>query len=262
MNSFAIILCLLLIVPFTCLGAVDAPFIEMSIPYSDEKYPDETFRYVLLPPKNVVAGRTYPLVFFLHGAGERGSDPEKLLVHLPPLMATEAYREKYPCYFIAPQCREDDYWARIHWRDLDAKMADEPGSMLKMAMAVLDKSLADLPIDRRRIYLTGLSMGGFGSWEWAIREPSRFAAVVPICGGGDPTLVKRIADLPLWAFHGADDPVVPVLHTRRMIEALRKVGGEPKYTEIPKVGHASWTPAYAESSGLFDWMFQQSRPAE
>jgi predicted peptidase len=129
--------------------------------------------------------------------------------------------------------------------------------MMRLAMAILDQSLAELPVDPARIYLTGLSMGGFGCWEWAIRQPSRFAAIAPVCGGGDPHQVQAIKDLPIWAFHSIDDDVVDVEHSRRMISALRAAGGNPRYSEFQEAGHHSWEPAYDPASGLLDWMFQQ-----
>jgi predicted peptidase len=219
---------------------------------------NEEFRYARLDPEMVQAGELYPLVLFLHGAGERGTNPADVLAHFPVLMGGP-YREDYPSFVIAPQCRDEKYWARIHWRDPAGRMADEPGSMMRMVVAILDHSLATLPIDPDRVYLTGLSMGGFGCWELAIRRPTTFAAIAPICGGGDSDRVAILKDVPTWAFHGADDDVVDVMHSRRLIHALQEIGGTPRYTEYPNAGHHSWVPAYDRASGLLDWMFAQRR---
>jgi predicted peptidase len=113
------------------------------------------------------------------------------------------------------------------------------------------------PIDRRRIYLTGLSMGGFGAWELAARRPELFAAVVPICGGGNVDVADRLVHVPIWAVHGADDTIVKVQTTRRMIAAVRAAGGSPRYTELPGVGHDSWRWTYSDGSGVVAWMFEQ-----
>jgi predicted peptidase len=229
-------------------------------PFHEERISieNEEFRYACLNPERVQTGELYPLVLFLHGAGERGNNPADVLAHFPVLMGGP-YRQVYPSFVLSPQCRDEKFWARIHWRDPAGRMADEPGSMMKMVMAILDHSLATLPIDPNRVYLTGLSMGGFGCWELATRRPTTFAAVAPICGGGDPDRVAILKNVPIWAFHGADDNVVDVIHSRRLIDALRKIGANPRYTEYPHAGHHSWVPAYDRASGLLDWMFAQRR---
>jgi len=128
---------------------------------------------------------------------------------------------------------------------------------MAMAMAVLDKSLKTLPIDKRRVYLTGLSMGGFGSWELAMRRPNLFAAVAPVCGGGDETQAARLKNIPIWAAHGDADTVVWPVRTRAMVDAIKKNGGNVEYTEYPGVGHNSWTPFYSDPEGVIPWLFRQ-----
>jgi len=117
------------------------------------------------------------------------------------------------------------------------------------------------PVDLDRIYVTGLSMGGYGSWDLAIRTPEKFAAVVPICGGGDESQAARLLGVPIWAWHGDADPAVPVERSRRMIAAIRQAGGNPKYTELAGVGHDSWNPAYRDPHGPIPWLFEQSLAA-
>ena len=124
---------------------------------------------------------------------------------------------------------------------------------------MMDEIIQSKPIDQHRIYLTGLSMGGFGTWELAARLPERFAAVAPLCGGGDTNKADRLVGLPLWCFHGDKDDQVPVERSREMIEAIKRAGGHPKYSELPSVGHDCWNTAYKESSGLIQWMFVQRK---
>lgn len=213
-------------------------------------YRDEVFRYRLLQPVRIEPGRKYPLVVFLHGAGERGTDNVKQLLYLPERMAADEYREKYPCFVLAPQCRPENRWVEVPWDAVESSPFGPAGDQMQVVLGVLDELERSLPVDRRRLYLTGLSMGGYGCWDLAIRFAERFAAVVPICGGGDESQARQLVTLPIWAFHGEADPAVPVDRSRRMIAALRAAGGSPKYTELEGGGHDSWTPAYSECEGV------------
>ena len=221
--------------------------------------PPLPFRYRLLRPEALEPGKRYPLVLFLHGAGERGSDNTSQLKYLPTWLAEPPLRQQFPCFVVAPQCRAEHRWSPFDWSDkTSSPLAAEPTADLAAAIAALDAVCQEEPIDESRIYLTGLSMGGYGSWELAARQPERFAAVVPICGGGDEAQAAKIAHLPIWCFHGAADQVVPVERSRSMIAAIKAAGGSPKYSELPGVGHDSWTPAYRDS-GLLEWLFAQRR---
>jgi predicted peptidase len=236
------------------------PFLEArAMRYTGGKYKDEVFNYQVLRPLKIEEGKKYPIVIFLHGAGERGDDNQAQLKYFPELMAKAEYREKYPCFLIAPQCRNGESWAGFGRRGDALDAPAEPTEQLKVVMQILDSSLKMYPVDPNRIYLTGLSMGGFGSWDWASREPDRFAAVVPICGGGDVSQADKLTKTPIWAVHGDADNVVPVDQTRRMIEAIKKAGGDPKYSELKGVGHNSWTPAYSDPKGVVPWMFEQKK---
>ena len=220
----------------------------------------ETYQYRLLKPAKIESGKSYPLIVFLHGAGERGTDNRAQLRHFPDKLVTDEMREKYPAYVLVPQCRASSRWVEVDWSaKKSTPIADQPGKQMNIAMGILDEVLAEHQIDRRRVYLTGLSMGGYGAWELAMRRPKLFAAVAPVCGGGDETAAKRIAHLPIYAYHGDADGAVPVERTRNMIEALKAAGGEPKYKELPGVGHHSWVAAYSDSDGVIPWMFQQER---
>lgn len=221
------------------------------------------FRYRLLRPERLGGGTAssarHPLVLFLHGAGERGSDNLKQLKYLPTWLAEPAVRGRHPCFVLAPQCREDQRWVDVSWADgHSTPQAATPCLDLAAAIAALDDVVAHEAVDPDRIYLTGLSMGGFGTWDLAARMPGRFAAILPVCGGGDERTAARIAALPAWCFHGDADKAVPVERSRIMVQAVRAAGGRPIYSELAGVGHDSWTPAY-RNAFVLDWLFAQRR---
>lgn len=194
-----------------------------------------------LPGDYADADEPWPLTLFLHGAGERGDDLDLVAKHGPPRLIREG--REFPFIVASPQCPADLWWP----------------AELEALSALLDELVMDLNVDRDRVYLTGLSMGGFGTWALAFRQPGRFAALVPICGGGDPLRARRIADVPVWTFHGARDPVVPVEKSQEMIEALKAAGAEPRFTVYPDAEHDSWTATYANAE-LYDWLLAQRRP--
>ena len=213
----------------------------------------------LLQPPRIEPGKTYPVILFLHGAGERGTDNEQQLAYLPTWLADPVMQEKYPCYVVAPQCRPDHRWVEVAWDDvMSTRQAPQMTDDLAAAVAALDEALKMEAADPDRVYLTGLSMGGFGAWDLAARMPERFAAVLPICGGGDEATAPRLTGLPIWCFHGADDTVVLPRRSRSMIAAVKAAGGSPRYSELEGVGHESWTPAYRDLAVL-DWLFAQRK---
>lgn len=215
--------------------------------------------YRLLAPARIEAGKTYPLVVFFHGAGERGTDNEKQLVHGAKEFLTPERREKYPCFVLVPQCPNDKRWVEVDWGGLEHRMPEEPSEPMQLTFALLDRLVKELPVDTRRIYVTGLSMGGFGTWDAIQRRPEFFAAAVPVCGGGDERLAEKIAHVPVWAAHGDQDTAVKPSRTTNMIAALEKSGGKPKLSMYAGVGHNSWSQTYA-SQEFFTWMFAQTRP--
>lgn len=218
-----------------------------------------TVSYRLLHPVSPRPGTRYPLVLFLHGAGERGDDNQVQVRYLPTWMAEAERRRRYECFLVAPQCPAGRLWVETPRATDRAAPRQPPGPILQAVIDMLDELTARLPVDTNRLYITGLSMGGFGSWELGTRLAERWAAVAPICGGGDELYADRLRDVPVWAWHGAKDDVVPVDRSRRMIEAIRAAGGTPLYSELPGVGHDSWTPAYTGPKGLLDWLFAQRR---
>ncbi len=233
----------------------EARTLELATPDGTQAYP-----YRLLKPEKIEPGKKYPVVLFLHGAGERGNDNKAQLAYLPEWLASAENRAKYPCFVIAPQCPNGKKWSDVDWASKGPIEQVELTGSMKAAVAMLDELLKTEPIDKQRIYLTGLSMGGYGSWDLAERMPERFAAVAPICGGGDERLANRLVKVPVWAWHGDADGAVPVERSRKMIAAIEAAGGKPKYTELKGVGHDSWTKAYTDPEGVLPWMFEQKLP--
>ncbi|WP_164100720.1 carboxylesterase family protein [Candidatus Laterigemmans baculatus] len=215
---------------------------------------------LLTPPKSDSGDekQQYPLVLFLHGAGERGSDNEAQLVH--GVGDFYARRATHPAFVVAPQCPEGQRWVEVDWSDESGKNSfpDKPSEPMRLALKIIDQLVASGRVDQDRIYVTGLSMGGYGTWYAAGFKGHPFAAAAPICGGGDPSWAERYVGLPLWAFHGDADKAVPVERSREMIEAIREAGGEPKYTEYPGVGHNSWSQTYSNDA-FHEWLFAQKR---
>ena len=178
------------------------------------------------------------MILFLHGAGERGDDLEKVKVHGPPKLVEQG--QHLPFIVVSPQCPLDDWW-------LPAQLID-----------LVDQISAQHRVDPDRIYLTGLSMGGYGTWATAIEYPDRFAAIAPICGGGDPEDVERITHIPTWVFHGAKDPVVPLQRSEVMVDALKERGADVKFTVYPEADHDSWTATY-DNPEFYEWLLLQHR---
>ncbi|MEZ5012291.1 MAG: prolyl oligopeptidase family serine peptidase [Bacteroidales bacterium] len=192
-------------------------------------------RYLVCIPEGYDDNLTqqWPLVVFLHGAGERGSDIEKVKVHGPPKLVEMG--EKFPFILVSPQCPEGEWWSAGVVIDLVRKIS------------------STYRVDPSRIYLTGLSMGGFATWESAARYPGVFAAIAPICGGGDPAMVHSLVNVPVWNFHGAKDPVVPIQRSEDMVNALKEAGGDVRFTVYPEAGHDSWTETY-NNPELYKWL--------
>ena len=193
-----------------------------------------TLKYRYAAPD--AAGKKIPLVLFLHGAGERGDDNRKQVVH--GIREFLKRMEKNPCHLVVPQCPTGGWWS--------SRGGKTSGAMAQ-ALELVDSLVKAGGVDEKRIYVTGLSMGGYGTWSALVERPKFFAAGVPICGGGDPSKAGVIAKIPQWVFHGDADKAVNVDKSRTMVAALKKAGGEPKYTEYPGVGHDSWVNAYAEA---------------
>ena len=218
----------------------------------------ETLPYRLLKPKPYRKNRTYPLVVFLHGMGERGSDNLAQLDNgVSELFASDAARADFPAVVIAPQCPDGEDSQVASWSNWEP---DKPAITVptRLVLEIVEAVRKEFPIDPSRLYIGGLSMGGFGTWAIITENPDLFAAAFPICGGGDPAKAPRVAKLPLWVFHGAKDTVVDPDQSRRMVRAIQEAGGSPGFSEYPEVGHNSWTNAFHEPA-LLAWLFAQKR---
>lgn len=229
--------------------------------FEPRQFADESgnvLKYRLLKPTKYNVNRQYPLVLFLHGAGERGDDNKVQLVHGMKEFLDPARRENMPCYVVAPQCPAGKRWVEVDWSAPSSKMPEQASDSLGLAIKLVQSMIETAAVDPNRVYITGLSMGGYGTWDAVARHPEIFAAAAPICGGGDPATAPRFKHVALWAFHGDQDQAVKVERSRQMIEALKEAGGEPKYTEYAGVGHDSWTQTYRNQE-FHDWLFTQRR---
>ncbi|MEO1972740.1 MAG: prolyl oligopeptidase family serine peptidase [Pirellulaceae bacterium] len=194
--------------------------------------------YLLYLPKDYSEKKSWPLMLFLHGAGERGGNLDLVKVHGPPKLI--AAGREFPCIIVSPQCQKNRWWEPIE------------------LMALLDQIVATRNVDQDRICVTGLSMGGFGSWRLAAYSPNRFSAIAPICGGGETYWTRRFSHLSVWVFHGAKDMRVPLERSQEMVDSLSKAGGKPKLTVYPDAGHDSWTETY-NNPEFYKWLLSQVR---
>jgi predicted peptidase len=211
--------------------------------------------YRLMKPADYDAGKKYPLVVFLHGSGERGADNAAQLKNgVKEFLGSAEARAKYPCFALVPQCPPDDSWSAPTFPESGLNGAS------RRVLEVIQALQKEFSIDAERLYVGGLSMGGFGTWDLISRYPEFFAAAFPICGGGVPARAPLVKDIPVWVFQGGADPAVPPKMSQEMVAAIQKAGGKPKYTEYPGVGHNSWTNAFKEPE-LLAWLFAQKRGA-
>ena len=218
--------------------------------------------YRLYTPPHPEPGKKYPLVIFFHGAGERGLDNRYQFFRFHDVVP---FWEKYPCFVIAPQCPPkagdrdgESVWVQAGFSDASSTMEATPPWPMRLAMEALDQTIAENSIDTHRIYVTGLSMGGFATWDLLQRRPTQFAAAIPICGGADLHYADKLTQIPLWVFHGSADDIVQPRRSRDMVAAIRAAGGHPIYTEYPGGTHDVWSRTYADPL-VWDWLFAQAR---
>lgn len=232
------------------LSFVCATAIATGLCHAEEKVASQTFArldtqvtiqmdYLLYVPPDYDTKPVWPVMLFLHGSGERGNDLALVRKHGLPKLIEEG--TAFPFIVVSPQCPSGKQW--------------DPFTLL----ALLDDVRSRLKIDEDRIYITGISMGGFGTWMLAAYAPEQIAAIAPICGGGDTEWAENFATMPVWAFHGAKDNSVPPSRSQAMIDALKKKGGDPRLTIYPDAGHDSWTATY-DNPELYAWLLSQSRP--
>ena len=218
---------------------------------------NDSIAYRLLFPANYRPAKKYPLLLFLHGAGERGRDNELQLKRVGLLIDSLKHRQ-FPCFVLVPQCPKQDAWVNFPAFPASLAATAAPTTATRLTLALVHDLLTRLPLDERRIYLTGFSMGGEGTFDFLAREPTLFAAAAPVCAVADTSQAKRLVNIPVWAFHGDADQVNDVTYSRLMISALKKAGGTPRYTEYEGVQHNAWVNAYAEPA-LLPWLFAQKR---
>jgi predicted peptidase len=196
-------------------------------------------RFLLFLPKEY--GKTvkkWPLIMFLHGSGERGKDLELVKKHGPPKMVES--QPDFPFIVVSPQAPAGSGWSPVELN------------------ALLDEVIQHVAVDTDRMYLTGLSMGGYGTWAFAVEYPDRFTAIAPVCGAGDTDRACRLKNVPIWAFHGAKDDVVPVRDDQEMVDAVKACGGDVRFTVYPDAGHDAWTETYANPE-LYQWFLAHKK---
>ena len=224
-------------------------------------YENDTLNYRILKPLNYNPNKQYPVHLFLHGSGERGNDNSSQLTHGGMLFLKKENREKYNSWVIFPQCSENDRWPSLSfskWNKTINNKITKPNKSLGLVIKLMDEFIEKKQVDKQRIYVSGLSMGGMGTFEILFRRPNMFAAATPICGNGIPQLAKLYADkVPLWIFHGSDDVVVCPKYSLTMAKAIIEAGGSPKINLYENTGHASWNNAFAEKDFL-SWIHSKS----
>lgn len=217
----------------------------------------KVFRY-RLAEKAATDGSKVPLVFFLHGAGERGTNNQAQLVHGVGDLVRWLDQHEKGYRLIAGQVPQGKRWVEVNWGAKTHAMPENPSETMALLMEMLDVQLSDPAIDLKRVYVTGISMGGYGTWDLISRRPDVFAAALPICGGGDVAQAAKIAKVPVWTFHGSADGAVPVSRSRDMVAALWANGSNAHYREYPDAGHAVWIETYKDKKVLA-WFFKQKK---
>jgi predicted peptidase len=225
----------------------------------------DTLPYRLLLPEGYEASKKYPLVLFLHGAGERGRDNEAQLTHGGRLFLNDTVRKSFPAIVVFPQCPPNSFWSNVQFRMDSAgkrSFAFQEGGAPTRAMAMVENLLEEVQrqykIKSDQMYVMGLSMGGMGTFELVRRHPDLFAAAIPICGGGHPATANTLKSTKWWVFHGVKDDVVPPALSEAMVAALKTQNAPVKFTVYPEAGHDSWDNAFAEPE-LLPWLFAQRR---
>jgi predicted peptidase len=244
------------LIAFILLGIITPANSQPSL-FSYEKFVNakgEVLNYRQLV-SDYAEGVKYPLVIFLHGSGERGSDNEAQLKWGVANFATDQVMKMHPAIVIAPQCPENQQWA--HFSD-NLKLERTPSASMKLLIELIQDAISKMPVDTNRIYITGLSMGGFGTFDAISRYPDLFAAAVPVCGGGDISKAPSFKHIPMWIFHGALDGAVSPVLSQNMVKALTDAGGHPGYTQYPEAGHFSWIGAYSDPM-MIEWLFSQHK---
>jgi predicted peptidase len=229
---------LMMIVAGCSTSGIVSDAVGRQVPASFTRDVTVSTHYLLYLPAAYNGKDRVPLLVFLHGVGERGDSLNLVAKHGPPKLINGG--KDFPFIVVSPQCPANVWW---NVEALDA---------------LLDDVMRTYAVDPDRVYLTGLSMGGFGTWAWAINHPDRFAAIAPVCGIGEPLSVSVLKEMPVWAFHGKKDPVVPLARQQETINALQAAGGKPRFTIYPDAGHDSWTETY-DNPELYKWFLEHRK---
>lgn len=221
----------------------------------------DTLPYRILYPQDFNADGSYPMVLFLHGAGERGDNNRSQLTHGAELFLRDSIRREFPAIVVFPQAGQEDYWANIQADrtsrpyDFEFLFEEGPTPSMELVMGLVDSLRQEKFVDPSRIYVGGLSMGGMGTFELLGRKPEVFAAAFAICGGGDPVVASKLPPgFPIWIFHGEKDDIVPPEHSKRMARLINSEGGNAKLSLYPEDNHNSWDSAFSEPC-LLPWLF-------
>lgn len=230
----------------------------------------DTLPYRILLPKNFDAAKKYPLILFLHGRGESGTDNEKQLVHGAKLFLADSNRNNFPAIVVFPQCPVNSYWSNVQMIAEGNKTASrsfyftkegEATAAMKMVMALMGNLFTRFKIQENQVYVMGLSMGGMGTFEIVRRMPGTFAAAIPICGGANTATAGSLTKTNWWVFHGGKDDVVLPKYSEDMVKSMKRYRVPVTFTLFPDANHNSWDPAFAEP-GLLAWLFKQKKKAE
>jgi predicted peptidase len=218
-------------------GAPESGFLDKTIEYNGA-----SVKYVVYVPKGYNPEKAHPAILFLHGSGEQGDDGKKQ-AEVGLGSAIRLAEDKWNYIVMFPQKPKGKGWFMDHE---------------KLILDIIEKTKKEYKVDEKRLYITGLSMGGFGTWSLIAKYPDMFAAAAPVCGGGNAADAPKIKDLPIWNFHGDKDNAVPIKRSQEMIDAIKAAGGNPKFTIYPGVGHNSWDKAYRDEN-LNEWFLQHSK---
>lgn len=216
--------------------------------------------YNIYFPKDYDGHKEYPIIFFFHGAGERGINNKAQLKHIAPILANEETQKKYPSILVFPQCPVNDYWASVDRSNNEWNFSndDRPTAAGLKAEKLLDQIIETYTVDKNRVYISGLSMGGFGTYSILTRMPEKVAAAIAICGGVNVDNATQFKNIPLQIFHGAQDEVVPISQSKNLAKKLEALKAPFKYTEYPDLGHEIWNKVYEDPSTL-EWLFSQTK---
>lgn len=249
--------CLALVLPLP--AQVESWFGTGQMVSKNKSGTDDTLRYRILIPEQEKLQKL-PVILWLHGKGERGTDNKKQLTNGVDVLADSVIHGRYPAIIIAPQCPPDKYWSVYDKTAATMQQAVDPTEIELQLIALLNEVVKKNNVDASRIYIVGISMGGFGVWDMITRWPEKFAAAVPVCGGGDPSKAGLLKNMPVWAFHGEKDNIIKPSFTKDIMAELQELQPEntSRLTLYPETGHGAWVPAFKEKD-LLNWLFSKKR---